>query len=350
MWILPKQLSTAYPYALVFGESKEELSELSQIYEQSALSRSKALSSKTWLRRWKSVYWLRLQFGRILKPSTQNLFVERYTYSLPDIAASHFLMLVKEKEQKIQDTSIHTSPKQLTLFAQEYVSSKMSEVTSLSGSEKSLLRWKEWVTECIGEYSVRRKRAQAIREKEFLLWQSGENWTTPVATDSNRTTKYAQGGTVLSLQAKWSTPQNRDFRSPDKEESGNFKRKIEKGFTIDLNSQVSMSAWPTVSARDWKGSKSNQHGKNSRPLNEVVDKSENWPTPTFGGHNNGTMQEWGGSGNKLRGQEKSSIPGSIQELSRARLNMKWVCQLMAITFEKTFFVHLEIQSTHPQQN
>jgi hypothetical protein len=28
--------------------------------------------------------------------------------------------------------------------------------------------------------------------------------------------------------------------------------------------------WPTASARDWKDGRSNQHGKNARPLNEVA--------------------------------------------------------------------------------
>jgi hypothetical protein len=38
------------------------------------------------------------------------------------------------------------------------------------------------------------------------------------------------------------------------------------------------SGWPTCAARDWKSGKSNQHGKNARPLNEVV-SLVSWPTP-----------------------------------------------------------------------
>jgi len=34
------------------------------------------------------------------------------------------------------------------------------------------------------------------------------------------------------------TPQTRDFRSPDSPDSGNYQRKTERGFTIDLNSRV----------------------------------------------------------------------------------------------------------------
>jgi hypothetical protein len=34
--------------------------------------------------------------------------------------------------------------------------------------------------------------------------------------------------------------------------------------------EITPQLWPTASALDWKSGKSNQHGKNSRPLNEVV--------------------------------------------------------------------------------
>lgn len=53
------------------------------------------------------------------------------------------------------------------------------------------------------------------------------------------------------------TPQNRDYRSPDLPESGNFKRKQEAGFTIDLNSRIAML--PTPATRDYKGANSPEH-------------------------------------------------------------------------------------------
>lgn len=42
------------------------------------------------------------------------------------------------------------------------------------------------------------------------------------------------------------TPQNRDYRSPDLPESGNFKRKVEQGYTIDLNSQIGKLPGPSL--------------------------------------------------------------------------------------------------------
>ena len=43
------------------------------------------------------------------------------------------------------------------------------------------------------------------------------------------------------------------------------------------------SGWPTAAARDWRDSRSNQHGKNARPLNEVA-MLAGFPTPTVNDH------------------------------------------------------------------
>ena len=59
------------------------------------------------------------------------------------------------------------------------------------------------------------------------------------------------------------TPQNRDYRSPDLQDSGNFKRKQEKGFTIDLNSRIAML--PTPATRYYKGANGPGHMQKDRP-------------------------------------------------------------------------------------
>jgi hypothetical protein len=48
--------------------------------------------------------------------------------------------------------------------------------------------------------------------------------------------------------------------------------------SVRRTSAKDYSGWPTAAARDWKNGKSNQHGKNSRPLNEVA-MLAGWPTP-----------------------------------------------------------------------
>ncbi len=43
-----------------------------------------------------------------------------------------------------------------------------------------------------------------------------------------------------------------------------------------LPPQANLAGWPTAAARDWRDCRSNQHGKNARPLNEVSLLSA-WP-------------------------------------------------------------------------
>ena len=42
------------------------------------------------------------------------------------------------------------------------------------------------------------------------------------------------------------------------------------GHGMDLNAATQMAAWPTPAARDWRDGRSNMHGLNARPLNEVA--------------------------------------------------------------------------------
>lgn len=374
MWILPKTLLAAYPSAQAFGDSNEELKELSQIYEQSAMWRSKALSSKTWLRKWKKVFWIRLQFGRILKPLTQSLFVEKYTSSLPDIVASHFPMPVREREQKTQDIFIPISNEQLTLFDLKYVSSKTSVDTSHLDSEKSSNRWKAWVIECTGEYSVRRKQAQAIREKEFLLWQSEKTaWATPVATDLNRTTKYKQGGTALSMQVNWPTP-NTMYTMEPKTEKALHKEitQTRKGRTqlsnlrdvvtnpLDIMKNLATAAWATPRVFMYKDANEDR-GKSN--LGEQVMGNMNWGTPTTRDYKDGSAKSVENVPiNGLLGrmdhspesqdQDNHNTNGNLPEQQQptGKLNPAWVAELMGIHLEKIFFVHLEIPSMPIPQN
>lgn len=50
------------------------------------------------------------------------------------------------------------------------------------------------------------------------------------------------------------------------------------GHHIDLNAATQMAAWPTPAARDWRDGRSNMHGQNARPLNEVA-MLAGWATP-----------------------------------------------------------------------
>ncbi len=358
MWILPNNLPS-FPFAPESVASIEELNALLAHSEPWLLWKSKPRSLRIWWWAWKRVSWLRHLFGRILKPSLGEHFTEKYSSSLVDIPASLSAAPASGKAKTILDTYgriLNAGSSQLDLFAS---SLKTSSGTSASDSTRSSTAFGQWVTQLRQEYLQRQKLARHTREQEFLSlesWQtpkttSGDytndngnteqrrltlqgqaKWTTPVASDTDRNTPYQQGGTALSLQVKqWPTPrasanENRTTKPTPSQEEGKHGKY--------LASEV--QRWPTASARDWKSPESNQHGKNARPLNEVVLL---WYTPTFAGHNSGTLQEWGGHRNPARGQQDQDNPNTPGNV-RGLLNPGWVCQLMGTTLEKIFFVPL----------
>lgn len=108
------------------------------------------------------------------------------------------------------------------------------------------------------------------QKKTVGLESQTRHWPSPRATDGTKggpNQAGSKGDLMLpSASAQWGTPQARDYRSPDSPDSGNYQRKMDKGWTIDLNSQAAawdkpelVSAWPTPAARDAKGANSVNH-------------------------------------------------------------------------------------------
>jgi len=273
MWILPKNLNESFPSVQEFVGLNEELNESIQISEQSLMWRSKPLLSKIWYRKWKKVYWLPLLYGRILKHSEQNRFDVALMESLEVIHASHLATLEIEAGQMIQGISGLISKTQSESSSQIGSSSKTSEVISLSDSLKLSSRWKEWVTKSTSEYSVRRKQAQVIREKEFLLWQSKSELAKPTPTtmesehDQEKLkaraarlkarnnglngTKYSGNGCGPNLATKvqevsaWPTPAARDYRSQHAENSDTFLQRMSHSRGVNLVEFMQREFWKT---------------------------------------------------------------------------------------------------------
>lgn len=227
-----------------------------------------------------------------------------------------------------------------------------------------------------------------------------KQWKTPCSTETDGGTVWEKTGDIhfrLRDQVQWvgtngdgsfPTPQARDYRSPrldpesrvtqdlnevvnwptpdvqgaehDLEKFKAHQKKMKerhKGRTgngVGFNLKTAVRAYPTPSSRDSKqGTSTMPHRPGHKPmLDQFVNQ---WPTPTFAGHNQGSLQEWGGSGNPIRRagqlvQDENNTNGSIHELSRGRLNPKWVLQLMATTFEKIFFVRPATASLQTKRN
>jgi hypothetical protein len=113
-------------------------------------------------------------------------------------------------------------------------------------------------------------------------------WPTPSAslgTHGGLVTpeKAREGGTLIeavSARMNWPTPGARlgdpKRGTPSPEQAA---KRYEEG---RRNLDDAVALWPTPSARDWKSGSSNQHEKNSRPLNEVVYQATPGPlNPTW---------------------------------------------------------------------
>lgn len=124
-----------------------------------------------------------------------------------------------------------------------------------------------------------------------LAAQASRYWTTPDvcsgARDMSKIDPEAQKRantkrtTGLPTEAQnWATPQARDHKNPDKPESGNFQRKLQQGYTIDLNSQT--AAWESSHQAQptQPGPESSSNGPTSpRRLNPAFTEwLMGWPT------------------------------------------------------------------------
>ncbi len=210
MWVLPKNHQLYSAFAQECVASKEDLKELSGRLELQLMWRSKPLSFSIWLGKWNKVWWLRLLFGRILKPSHQNCFTEKYTDLLEDIHVNHFQSLGIGQEKIIQHTYGHTSSQQQELFDLIGPTSKTLSIISTSDMSRSKQTWKNWVTQLRKEYTQRWKLAQAIGEN---VSSSLRFWPTPLAQSFKSPSNGQQGSpnpqTVIQM---WTTPSARDYK------------------------------------------------------------------------------------------------------------------------------------------
>ena len=296
MWIVPK---TLYHFVPDTEGLNLDLEEQAWMFSQSVTWRTKHSVKQTWLRRWKRERWVQHLFGRTLKPSTQNHFVEKWTESLEATHANHSVVQGNGKGRKTQDTSGPTSENtsdQLNLFG---ASLKTSKDTLPLGCVTSSKTWSDWVTERRSAYSQRRKLARL--------------------TNGNEST---------SLQ-NYPTPAARDYKGTNSEDHVLHKSKGFKGHMNQLPNFIKYSNWPTPCAMEDKYRiKGNTQA--SRTLTAMARRGElNWPTPRTGGGSrpngkggkvlNEEVQIEEGirqRGKKLDGppaQEKSNTSGKNQE-------------------------------------
>lgn len=261
--------------------------------EQSLLAKSKVMQSRTWLRKLKKGEWPRFLFGRIARPSPANFsLIASHFLSLPILAPVKALPGKGLEKKTLAGFGLIADGSSLSPDL-ELAFSKMSKVTLVEASAPCLptwLRsdtaWKDQVVKQRGEYSARKKSAQATRESES---SSTQNWPTPKAltggANSCRTERGAGGADLQAAVKNWPTPtvcgNNNQSGMSEKAGDGlqaaarkwptptthpdapNNSLKREGGkIRARLNSQCLgdlARKWPTPAARDYKGANSALH-------------------------------------------------------------------------------------------
>ena len=137
-----------------------------------------------------------------------------------------------------------------------------------------------WTTPVATEHQKDRMTDEAMARElvrpsaGMALCKDVRFWASPKASDGQHGGPNMRGSKgelpLPSQAAKWATPQARDHKNPDKPESGNYQRKLEQGYTIDLNSQAAKWATPDCNTNTYSNGKM---GPNIR------EQAANWPTP-----------------------------------------------------------------------
>ena len=337
MWILPKQLHTLAS-VLDTVESEKDLDKFCQECETSLMWRSKPSLLRTWLRRWKTNYWMKLLSIRMLRPSHTKYFVDAWTSLVVGSHANRLAPQEIDKVLKTLATSTPTSAEESVNASLELFSSKTLKESSQAKqqmenqfSSMSSATWKAWVTEQRQEYSQRAKSVHLTRENE------SSSWATPRASATDSTRPNGKGGIPLAQQAKnWATPNTMDTlparsleklaeakkkggcknlreevmnyptpRTSDAEggrietfvEDGSFKSKRHKSNqTFGAKLRDAVESYPTPTARDWKGTYKTITRKDGRSrmdnLPQVADSLQDPTNNSTNGKNHALNPSW----------------------------------------------------------
>jgi hypothetical protein len=167
--------------------------------------------------------------------------------------------------------------------------SRLAERLGRIGSTEFDLTWRVRVT------GQKRSMFRLVVSTPRIEDRGYTGWPTARTTDADKSVRTFQGS-VNEMKRKggpqdlpcaaqltgWVSPTRQDASRgslpPRPQDTG-----------VPLSQQAALTCWPTPSARDWKGGKSNQHGKNARPLNEVAELAS-WRSSNAMPKNRGGLQ------------------------------------------------------------
>ena len=319
MWILPSQLSKCAPdMAALDLESKTSLaSDCEPSHIVSLRGSLKPISSV----RWKRDSWMQHLFGAILKPSHTNPFTDWWTSSLRVIPVSHFQPQASEQVKTIQDTFGLGLQTEFDFFGQDSASLKMSKDISRWDSPQSSAIWKNWVTKCRGEYSVRRNASMQVDAQHRTNASGSSSWPTAAARDykgesgaGRQERKGNPADTLPNAVAQWPTPSCGECL--DQGTNWETLARLDKGGRIlrRIATMEIKNSWPTPQTGEAKvcmtGTQNQKmlshavHGQadpvNSNTHGNRQGLSEDWRTPGASDGEGGVMEMREGCAGKYK--------------------------------------------------
>lgn len=186
-------------------------------------------------RGWRTRYWTR-RLSAIPCQTSALSGVEAWISLLLDSPASPTLGPESNRDMKTREPSGRSSLISSNGCGLPWCSSRTcpSSCDSFNLSEKLYLAW---ATKLRSQYSSRRKKLGPLTSGSGSS-SSPTTWPTANSRDgdkwNNRIGVKGRQTNLSGSVTQWPTPTVRDAKNPDREDSGNYQRKVEKGWTIDL--------------------------------------------------------------------------------------------------------------------
>jgi hypothetical protein len=141
----------------------------------------------------------------------------------------------------------------------------------VTGSPEYVLTWKHWDMQSGPPILALRARARRTSDSDF------GGWPTPMAGNPGTDTYNPAGNTDYSRKtealAGWASPSATTWGGTAEQHLERKRKAIVAGHSMGLvvsclDQQGQMAGWATPTCVNYRSPKSNQHGKNSRPLQE----------------------------------------------------------------------------------
>jgi hypothetical protein len=249
-WILPTKKLMRLASSPDTEDLKQASERRSQTLESSLTWNGKLTQSRYWLKKLKTVYWMKRLFGLMSLPSQQKSFEEKYISSLPDTRAK--ILVVPEKERVWEGIEEKCGDSQgqclMDVMLPPLLEKTFSDTSRLDSTPLSAT-WQRMVSALREEYKALQLWDSHILGSEYFLSRSKQMLGSGESGSLMNSSKLAEDQTE---NTSYATPQARDWKGP---QGRSF-----KGEAMDL---------PAMTEQGWSENKLESHAKKETEKEEM---------------------------------------------------------------------------------